>query len=191
MLKAYVRRYDGSTYPVTIRQHGQHIGATQGKVRFARLWWQDTLPKDDGEEASRALLTDSAVLVDRLVLTRVGAHGEERQVFQGLLTEVTVDTGEQISVAAVDNPNTDQIYPQLVEQPFSVDGPLLPSDQVSLAVVPKGAPPQPPEARGLFSAGLQPSGPAARPVGPPAAPPAGLWQQQPGHAPGVPATTDV
>lgn len=206
MLKAYVRRFDGSTHPVGLRQHGQHIGAHEDKVRFARLWWRDTLPQDDGEEAGRSVLLDSVPLVDTLILTRVGPQGE-RVIFHGLMTEVSADTGEQISVMAVDNPKNDRTYQQLVEHPFSLDGPLHPSDSAPLFAAPaEQQPHQQGEVRTLGGARHQSirvervdhpqsADPAARPGGHPAAPPAGQWQQPygapPPRAEGVPATADA
>lgn len=192
MLKAYVRRYDNSTQPVQVRQAGQHLGVQDGKVRFARLFWDRKEPQDDEEARGYEALLESVPLLDTLVVTRMTVRGEERAVFHGLVTEVSSDD-ESISVIAVDNQDTQRLY----DQPWWDDAPLFLTDQAApdhLGSFPvAGAQPDPQAAQTLVpAAGFQPvsldahlrakqnttppEDPAARPGGHPAAHPAGPWQ---------------
>lgn len=181
MLKAYVRRYDGTTQPVTVRHAGQHLGVHDGKVRFARLYWHREEPKNDTEQGAYDVLEESAPLLDTLIVTRVTRNHGERAVFHGVMTEVSAD-GEQISVMAVDNPATERLY----DQPWWNDAPLFPSDQAAPEHTTPfpSAGPQPVQTLGgqslHLSGNVQPSDPAARPGGHPAAHPAGQLQWQGG-----------
>lgn len=195
MLKAYVRRYDGVTHPVTVRHQGQHLGVHDGKVRFARLYWER--PKlassnGDGEEAGYAVLEEAVPLLDTLIVTRVSPVNGERAVFHGTLTEASADNS-MISLIAVDNPQHERLY----DQPWWNDAPLYPSDQAAPehpAPFPAAQPqPQPQPEEGTPPQGVRTLGglpllsvlpqtsdrPAARPGGHPAAPPAGSWQPAP------------
>lgn len=127
MLKAYLRRYDGVTQPVTVQHQGQHLGVSEGKVRFARLFWErDGEARDDGEEAAYGALEEATPLLDTLIVTRVSQVNGERAVFHGTVTEVSSDRG-LLSVTAVDNPAQERLY----DQPWWNDAPLYPSDQAA------------------------------------------------------------
>jgi hypothetical protein len=191
MLKAYLRRYDGATQPVTVRHQGQHLGVHEGKVRFARLYWERSDPKAGGGEDGYAALEEAVPLLDTLIITRVSPRNGERAVFHGILTEVSSDE-RLLSLVAVDNPATERLY----DQPWWNDAPLHPSDQAApehtqpFASV-SGA--QPAQGGAQTLAGVpvgqgahlraapapQSADPAARPGGHPAAPPAGSWQASP------------
>jgi len=187
MLKAYLRRYDNTTVPVTVRHTGQHLGVHEGKVRVARLYWDRAQPLEDPDGEFQPLV-ESVPLLDTLILTRVSPRNGERAVFHGTVTDLSVD-GESVSLIAVDSPGTERLY----DQPWWNDAPLYPSDQAApehtspLMSVGSQAPPQgaPQGVQTLAGAHLrvsgnfQSDGPAARPGGHPAAPPAGQWQAVP------------
>lgn len=202
MLNAYVRRYDNTTQKVTVRHAGQHLGVHEGKVRFARLFWdRPQEPKTDDADRDFDVLLECVPLLDTLIVTRVSPNNGERAVFHGVLTEVSVD-GMSVSVMAVDSPDTQRLY----DQPWWNDAPLYPSDQAAPEHTTPfaSAGPQPP-AQGrpgsvqtlagmplgggavhLRVAGPSESAhPAARPGGHPAAHPAALpqWQAVPQPAP--------
>lgn len=147
MFNAYVRRGNGRTSPVQWRHSGQHVGVQEGRVRLARLYW-DQSRMDGEEQPALALLLQVTPLVDTLILTRQDSAQGEMVVFHGLITESGTD-GATVSVIAVDNPSVDRLF----EHPFNPTGPLVAADQKPQAAyqVP------PPSAQ---------SGPLAAPVGP-------------------------
>ncbi|MFF9265805.1 hypothetical protein [Streptomyces longwoodensis] len=201
MLKAYLRRHDNTTQPVTVDHQGQHLGVHDGKVRFARLYWERAEPRDAEEAAGYRVLEEAVPLLDTLIVTRVSPVNGERAVFHGVLTEASTD-GEGLSLTAVDNPQQERLY----DQTWWRDAPLYPSDQAEPEAGPQpyaqapgvqtlgGAPlPQAgqpvPVGQGAALRLHNPNGshpqstdPAARPGGHPAAHPAGFpqeWQRAP------------
>jgi hypothetical protein len=198
MLKAYLRRLDNTTHPVTVGHQGQHLGVHDGKVRFARLFWERAEPRDSDEEAGYRVLEEAVPLLDTLIVTRVSPVNGERAVFHGVLTEASTD-GTTLSLMAVDSPQQERLY----DQTWWRDAPLYPSDQAA----PEQSAPQPyaqaPGVQTLGGAPLPQAGqpvqvgqgatvrlhsphpqstdPAARPGGHPAAHPAGSvqWQRTP------------
>lgn len=194
MLKAYVRRYDGTTHVVSVPPTGEHLSVHEGRVRVARMYWDRGAVKDSGTEAELSILTESVPLLDTLVLARVDARGE-RAVFHGLLTEVHAD-GDMVNLMAVDDPNTEALY----DQAWHAEASLYPSDQAPPEQPQYAVPGAQPHAQSVQPVGRatvhlqtlggqhvqapndQSSHPAARPGGHPAAPPAGSWQRTPPRA---------
>lgn len=194
MLKAYLRRYDGTTQAVEVQHVGQHLGVHEGKVRFVRLFWDRVKPKDAAEAQQWSVLLEAVPLLDTLIVTRLSPLNGQRAVFHGTLTELNCDP-RTVSMVAVDNPAQERLY----DQPWWDNAPLYPSDQaapelqhsagsagavelgrvqtlggqtVRVAAVPASQ-------HQAQDASQTSSHPAARPGGHPAAPPAGPWQAAP------------